>query len=151
MGYLAGGLVGTVEDTVYFVQMLLNDGKMANGKRLLKKSTLSMMKKNRLNPKTCGEDKVCYLGNMNLYRPNGHEVGMGGAACTYWNIDEEDKTGTVWFTQHVDMPEFEDLKGVDPNKADMWKALHLAVMQGKRKQLGTASQTTIQVKRAKMS
>merc|ERR1719230_2255005 len=30
MGYLAGGLVSTVEDTVTFVKMLLNDGKLEN-------------------------------------------------------------------------------------------------------------------------
>merc|ERR1712194_792133 len=37
---------------------------------------------------------------------------MGGAACTYWNIDRADETAAVWFTQNCDMPEFGDFTWV---------------------------------------
>merc|ERR1712107_90631 len=78
-----------------------------------------------------GSDRVCYLGNVGVFRgsdrrPGVDEYGMGGAACTYWNIDRKDDTATVWFTQHVEMPEFSDIPGVDEDRADLWKTLHQA-------------------------
>lgn len=132
MGYPVGGLVSTVADTAKFTKMLYNYGVMENGKRLLKKATVKAMEVNRLDKKYNGEDRVCYLGNVGTFREGSNEFGMGGAACTYWNICREDDTATVWFTQHVDMPEFEDLKGVDKDKADLWKTLHEAIKKGKR-------------------
>jgi len=124
MGYDSGGLVSTVADTARWVKMLLNYGVMENGKRLLKKSTVEALEVNRLEKKYNGTDKVCYLGNVGCFRDGSDEYGMGGAACTYWNVDRKDGTAAVWFTQHVEMPEFSDLKGVDPDKADLWKLLH---------------------------
>jgi len=126
MGYDSGGLLSTVADTGRWVKMLMNHGVMENGKRLLKKSTVEAMEVNRLEKKYNGTDRVCYLGNVGVFRDGANEYGMGGAACTYWNMDRKDGTATVWFTQHVEMPEFADLKGVDPDKADLWKLLHNA-------------------------
>eukprot|EP00928_Gymnodinium_smaydae_P015412 TRINITY_DN15698_c0_g1_i1.p1 TRINITY_DN15698_c0_g1~~TRINITY_DN15698_c0_g1_i1.p1 ORF type:complete len:476 (-),score=90.74 TRINITY_DN15698_c0_g1_i1:81-1454(-) len=131
MGYLYGGLVSSVNDTTRFVRMLLNYGVADNGRRLLKKTTVIEMEKNRLRKSVDGDDKVCFLGNIGTYREGTNEYGMGGAACTYWNIDRADGTATVWFTQHVDMPEFDQMKGVDVKKADMWGTLHRAVLAGK--------------------
>jgi len=125
MGYLHGGLVSTVEDTARFVRMLLNHGVMDNGKRLLNKSTVAAMEKNRLKKNSDG-DRVCFLGNIGTFREGGDDVGMGGAACTYWNIDRKDETGTVWFTQHVDMPDTEP-------EADLWGVLHKAVRSGTKR------------------
>lgn len=126
MGYLYGGLISSVADTTKFVRMLLNHGKLDNGQQFLRKSTVTAMEKNRL-PKNADGDRVCYLGNIGCFREGSNEFGMGGAACTYWNIDREDETGVVWFTQHVDMPDAADLKGVNPAKADLWAVLHKAV------------------------
>lgn len=125
MGYLHGGLVSTAEDTARFVRMLLNDGIVDNGQRLLKKSTIAAMEKNRLKKNADG-DRVCFLGNIGTFREGGDDVGMGGAACTYWNIDRKDKTGTVWFTQHIDMPDTEP-------DGDLWGALHKAVRSGQKR------------------
>merc|ERR1712232_907539 len=119
MGYLHGGLVSTVADTARFVRMLLRNGVMDSGKRLLKKSTVAAMEKNRLKKNDAG-DRVCFLGNIGTFREGGDDVGMGGAACTYWNIDRKDETGTVWFTQHIDMPD-------TLPQADLWRVLHKAV------------------------
>lgn len=139
LGVINGGVLSTVRDTVRFTSMLFKYGEMENGQRLLKRSTVVAMEKNRLNARTCGDDKVCYLGNIGQYREGGDEYGMGGAACTYWNIDRGDETATVWFTQNYSMPDFPDMKrvGVDPKKADMWGVLHKAIVAGsKRKQNG---------------
>lgn len=137
MGYLKGGLVSTVADTVRFVRMVMKRGLMENGQRLLQESTAALMERDRLKL-SWGSGRACYLGNVGVFR-EGEEFGMGGAACTYWSIDREDDVATVWFTQHVDMPEFDDLKGVDPAKADLWKLLHVAVRSktkaGKRKSM----------------
>merc|ERR1719382_916019 len=43
MGYLHGGLVGTVADTLRFVRMLVNGGVGDSGQRFLKESTLAVM------------------------------------------------------------------------------------------------------------
>mmetsp|Transcript_60072 Transcript_60072/g.108121 ORF Transcript_60072/g.108121 Transcript_60072/m.108121 type:complete len:475 (+) Transcript_60072:81-1505(+) len=129
MGYLYGGLVSTVADTATFVQMLMRFGLKENGQRYLKKSSVVAMEKNRLKPAVDGDSKVCYLGNISVFR-EGSEYGMGGAACTYWCIDREDEIASVWFTQHIDMAEFGEMKGIDPKKADLWGALHKAVLKG---------------------
>merc|ERR1712185_209045 len=133
----------------------MNYGVMENGKRLLKKHTIQEMEKNRLEKKYNGTDRVCYLGNVGCFRDKTDEYGMGGAACTYWNVDRKDETTTVWFTQHVDMPEFADLEGVDPDKADLWKLLHEArissnkASSGKRKRSSSTSRASKKAKKAK--
>merc|ERR1712232_243311 len=101
--------------------MVAKKGLTWGGQRFLKASTIAAMEKNRC------KDRVCYLGNIGVFRDGSDEYGMGGAACTYWNIDRKDDTFTVWFTQHLDMPEFTDIKAVDPKKADMWALLHSAI------------------------
>lgn len=142
MGYLYGGLVSTVLDTGKFVQMLMKKGVMMNGKRFLKASTVAQMEKNRIRK----GDKVNFLGNIGTYR-HGHEYGMGGAACTYWSIDREDETAAVWFTQHVDMPEVEEMKGVHHKKADLWAMLHKAVKETRRRSQKRRSNGVIPVKK----
>jgi len=133
MGYLDGGLVSTAADTARFVQLLANKGVTPDGKRLIQEKTLAELEKNRLKAKW-GSGKANYMGNIGVFREGGSEIGMGGAACTYWSMDRKEDFGTVWFTQHVDMPDFsEDLKGVNPKHADLWALLHNAYVQGKAK------------------
>mmetsp|Transcript_34958 Transcript_34958/g.65114 ORF Transcript_34958/g.65114 Transcript_34958/m.65114 type:complete len:152 (-) Transcript_34958:390-845(-) len=129
MGYLYGGLVSTVGDTAKFVQMLMHKGKLDGGRRFLKAASVMQLEKNRMKP---GVEPVNYLGNIGTYRKNGTEYGMGGAACTYWSVDRVDDTATLWFTQHVDMPEVADMKGINTKKADLWEMLHKAVVKGSR-------------------
>lgn len=134
MGYLYGGLVSTVADTACFVQMLLNCGVAPNGQRILEERTVALMERDRLKP-SWGSGRACYIGNKGVFR-GADEFGMGGAACTYWSIERADGVATVWFTQHVDMPEFEDLTGVDPAKADLWKVLHDAIRKAPKEAVG---------------
>ncbi|CAE7199160.1 unnamed protein product [Symbiodinium natans] len=129
MGYLYGGLVSTVADTARFVRMLMHKGKLDDGRRFLSPSSVTALEKNRMKE---GVDPVNYLGNIGTYRKNGTEYGMGGAACTYWSIDRADETATIWFTQHVDMPEVADMKGINTKKADLWDVLHRAVVKGSK-------------------
>merc|ERR1712146_714394 len=115
------------------------------------KETVKAMEGNRLLKKYCGDDRVCYLGNVGTFREGADEYGMGGAACTYWNIDRKDDTAVVWFTQHVDMPEYADLKGVDPDKADLWKLLHNAKTKKKMTMKVSGVKRTIQKSRTAKS
>mmetsp|Transcript_72603 Transcript_72603/g.126023 ORF Transcript_72603/g.126023 Transcript_72603/m.126023 type:complete len:480 (-) Transcript_72603:88-1527(-) len=143
-GYLHGGLISSAGDTAKFVKMLISDGQFGNGQRLLKKETIATMEVNRLKKKWgCGG--ASYIGNNGVFRDGGKEVGMGGAACTYWSVDRTEGVATVWFTQHLDMPMPEDMQGVDPKKADLWSLMHEAVdkvpikrIAGKRKNGETA-------------
>jgi CubicO group peptidase (beta-lactamase class C family) len=131
MGYLAGGgLVSNVSDTVKFVQMLINKGMLENGERLLSEKSIKMCEVNR-NKKSWGQGGAAYIGNVGVFREGSNDVGMGGASCTYWSIDRKDDTATVWFSQNMDMPEFADLKGVNPKKADLWILLHSAITNRK--------------------
>ena len=61
-----GGLLSTTEDYLRFAQMLLNGGE-ANGKRLIKKSTVELMRTNVL------EEGV----RVDLYGPNSVQEGVG--------------------------------------------------------------------------
>jgi len=137
--YTSGGLVTTVADTVRFVQMLLRKGLAADGRRYLQERTLATMERNRAK-KSWGQGMSCYLGNVGVFREGGTEFGMGGAACTYWSVDRAEDVATVWFTQHVDMPNFdEDIRGVDPAKADLWLLMHNAVKRGVKRGAGQAA------------
>eukprot|EP00927_Polykrikos_kofoidii_P034914 TRINITY_DN29513_c0_g1_i1.p1 TRINITY_DN29513_c0_g1~~TRINITY_DN29513_c0_g1_i1.p1 ORF type:complete len:481 (-),score=55.79 TRINITY_DN29513_c0_g1_i1:82-1341(-) len=150
LGYLSGGVLSTVRDNLRFVQMLFHYGKMENGKRLLKKSTVAAMEKNRLNERTSGTDKVCYLGNIGCYRDGVlTEYGMGGASATYWNIDRGDETSTVWFSQNRDIPEYSLMKGVNAKKADLWGTLHEAVVRAAKR--AQTEDSTSKAKRARTS
>jgi len=132
MGYDAGGLVSCVADFAKFAKMIFSYGLMDNGKRLVQEATVKSFEENQLDMKAQGKDwdyqanGVCYLGNIGTFRDGAGEVGMGGAANTYWNIDREDGTASVWFAQHLDLPDFGDLKTVDPKKASLWDLLHSA-------------------------
>eukprot|EP00929_Paragymnodinium_shiwhaense_P020510 TRINITY_DN13654_c0_g1_i1.p1 TRINITY_DN13654_c0_g1~~TRINITY_DN13654_c0_g1_i1.p1 ORF type:complete len:475 (-),score=131.10 TRINITY_DN13654_c0_g1_i1:574-1998(-) len=131
MGYLDGGLVSTVADTAMFLQMLANKGITPDGKRLISEKTLAVLEKNRLKA-AWGSGKANYMGNIGVFREGGSEIGMGGAACTYWSLDRKEDMATVWFTQHVDMPDFtEDLKGVNKSHADLWSLLHKTYIKAK--------------------
>merc|ERR1712217_877192 len=81
--------------------------------------------------KSWGQGGACYIGNVGVFREGSNDVGMGGASCTYWSVDRADDTATVWFSQNMDMPEFTDLKGVNPKKADLWILLHSAITKRK--------------------
>jgi len=128
MGYLHGGLVSTVSDTFRFVYMLTKRGVTLNGERFLKANTVAVMERNRVKE----GDPVNFLGNIGVFRTDkaNNHYGMGGAACTYWSIDREDDVSIVWFTQHINMPEFEELKGIDAKKADLWALMHEAARKG---------------------
>lgn len=135
MGYLFGGLVGSVADTAKFVRMLASGGLTESGHRLLQKSTIAVMERNRIKP---DQDPVNFLGNIGVFKKGGTEYGMGGAGCTYWSIDREDDVHVVWFTQHIDMPDFTELKGIDPKKADLWGMMHKAVIKGRKLKKGAS-------------
>lgn len=164
-GYKVGsGLVSTVADHLLFVWMLYNRGLAANGRRLLKASTVKSMEINRCKKEYNPSDRACYLGNVGVFRDGADEIGMGGAACTYWNIDREDDTATIWFTQSMAMPDFGEkkkMKGVDPKKADLWALLHESIKKsskkapksalGKRKASGSARSSSSSSKRLKAS
>lgn len=134
--YEMGGLVSTVADTVRFVQMLLNKGVAADGRRYLRERTLAAMEKNR-SKRSLGEP-ACYLGVVD--EEGGTEFGMGGAANDFWSVDRRDEVAVVWFAQHFDLPEFAELKvkGAHPDKADIWKVMHEAVKKGVRKRPASA-------------
>jgi len=127
-GYLMGGLVSTVRDTVRYVQMILRFGVSESGERLLTKKSVRHMETDRLKP-AWGSGKVGFIGNIGVFREDGPEYGMGGAACTYWSIDRVEEVATIWFAQHIDMPDFDTkkLRGVAADKADLWALLHEAI------------------------
>jgi len=164
VNYLAGGLVSTPADMARWVKMLMNYGVMENGKRFFKKQTVQSMEINRIEKRKCnkimieeyGTDRVSFLGDIGAYRDaGGDEYGMGGAACTWWNIDRQDDTATVWFAQHLDMPEFYNLKlkGVNNDKANLWYLLHDAIRPSgvKRKQSPSLSSSSKKAKTTKAS
>merc|ERR1712187_317710 len=133
-------------DYAKFVKMLFNYGIMENGKRLLKESTVRQMELNRLDMKAnksqAGSEYLSngtsYLGDIGYFREGSRDIGMGGAANTFWHIDRRDGFATVWFSQHLEFPDFADIKRVDADKANLWKLLHDAripkeKVAGKRK------------------
>lgn len=103
-----GGLVSTVADTVRFLRMLIGNGVGETGVRILKRKTLALTERHFI------------TGDGGL---SGKEIGHGGAATTYWTLDRKMGYSIVWFTQNVDMVEWEDQKIVDPSKADIWKVM----------------------------
>jgi CubicO group peptidase (beta-lactamase class C family) len=125
MGRNEGGLVSTVADTSRFVRMLVRRGVGWNGHRVLKEETLAMMEEQQLDPALAKEEKQCMFGALGGF--SGEEFGWGGAACTYWSLDRKAENAIVWFTQHLDMPEWEDQKIVAAAKADIWTVLHKGV------------------------
>lgn len=128
---IAGGLVSTAADTVKFVMMLLQKGVSQGGQRVLKQKTVEMMAKNRKKPDW--DAGINYFGFVEP-RGDGLEYGMGGICSTYWSVDTSDDVGIVWFTQHADMPDYQDLKGVNPKRADIWETMHDAVESQRNKE-----------------
>ncbi|CAJ1430789.1 unnamed protein product [Effrenium voratum] len=121
MGHMQGGLVSTVADTSRFVRMLLRKGLSWDGKRLLKEATIDAMERPRKDSGLAQEERQCLLGALAGF--SGEEFGWGGAACTYWSVDRKEDTAVVWFTQHLDMPEWEDQSIVNKDEADIWTVL----------------------------
>merc|ERR1712207_7980 len=105
---------------------------MENGKRLLKESTVQQMELDRLdlnaNKRQLGggylAGGLAYMGDIGYFREGSRDIGMGGAANTFWHIDRRDRIATIWFSQHLDFPDFPDIKSVDVNKAHLWNLLH---------------------------
>lgn len=147
MGYIHGGLVSTVEDTVRFVRMLLKRGIGHTGKRLVTEKSLALMERNRLQA-SWKQGSACYLGNIGVFRDKGPEFGMGGAACTYWSVDRADDIATVWFSQHYDMPDFGDVKSINPKRADLWKAMYDALRTKAARKYQASIRTAIARKNA---
>lgn len=125
LGKNEGGLISTVADTSRFVRMLIRRGVGWNGHRVLKEETLAMMEEQQLDPALAKEERQCLFGQLGGF--SGEEFGWGGAACTYWSLDRKSGNAIVWFTQHLDMPEWEDQDIVDASKADIWTVLHQGV------------------------
>jgi len=133
MAYDAGGLVSTAADIGKMVKMLFNYGLADNGKRLLQESTVKNMEVNR---RTQWDDEdhggQSLIGLIGSFVTGTGDVGMGGAANTYWNIDREAGTATVWFCQHLDFwqphedPDAYADTGLDPKHADLWGMLRSA-------------------------
>lgn len=131
MGYDAGGLVSTVADFAKMVKMLFNFGLADNGRRILLEDTVQAMEVDKLDRSAqkkwdYSASGICFMGNIGSFCEGSGEIGMGGAANTYWNIDREAGTASVWFAQHLDFPEFYDLKSVNPKHADLWNLLRNA-------------------------
>ncbi|CAK9117901.1 unnamed protein product [Durusdinium trenchii] len=121
MGHMQGGLVSTVADTCRFVHMLFRRGLLGDGKRLLKEDTMQALEMPRKDTGLANEERQCLLGALAGF--SGKEFGWGGAACTYWSVDRKESNAIVWFTQHLDMPEWEDQDEVDKEEADIWTVL----------------------------
>eukprot|EP00928_Gymnodinium_smaydae_P075509 TRINITY_DN58537_c0_g1_i1.p1 TRINITY_DN58537_c0_g1~~TRINITY_DN58537_c0_g1_i1.p1 ORF type:complete len:513 (+),score=50.03 TRINITY_DN58537_c0_g1_i1:132-1670(+) len=121
MGHFQGGLVSTVADTCRFVRMLVRRGVTWNGQRLLTEETVTAMETNRKDSGLVGEERQCLLGALAGF--SGEEFGWGGAACTYWSVDRKEDNAIVWFTQHIDMQEWEDQVVVNKEHADIWTVL----------------------------
>lgn len=121
MGHLQGGLVSTVADTYLFVRMLYNRGFTQHGTRLLQEETVQALELPRKDPGLANEERQCLLGALAGF--SGKEFGWGGAACTYWSVDRKEGNAIVWFTQHLDMPEWEDQDIVNKEEADIWTVL----------------------------
>lgn len=120
MGHLQGGLLSTVADTFRFVRMLDMRG-ITNGIRLLQEETIQAMERPRTDSGLANEERQCLLGALAGF--SGKEFGWGGAACTYWSVDRKEGNAIVWFTQHLDMPEWEDQDIVNKEEADIWTVL----------------------------
>lgn len=121
MGHLQGGLVSTVADTIRFVRMLVHRGVSGDGRRILAEETIAALESARKDSGLANEEKQCLLGALAGF--SGHEFGWGGAACTYWSVDRKENNAIVWFTQHIDMPEWEDQSVVSKEEADIWTVL----------------------------
>jgi len=121
MGHSQGGLVSTVADTSRFVRMLVRRGVTWNGQRLLREETVRALEEERRDSGLAKEERQCLLGALGGF--SGEEFGWGGAACTYWSVDNKAENAIVWFTQHLDMPEWEDQTAVNKDEADIWTVL----------------------------
>ena len=44
-------------------------------------------------------------------------------SCQSAQVDRKEDTAVVWFTQHLDMPEWEDQSIVNKDEADIWTVL----------------------------
>merc|ERR1712187_764887 len=129
VGHNRGGLVSTVADTSRFVRMLVRRGIGWNGYRVLKEETISTMEEEQLDPALAKEERQCLLGALGGF--SGEEFGWGGAASTYWSLDRKSENAIVWFTQHVDMPEWEYQNVGDASKADIWTVLQKGELKRK--------------------
>jgi len=121
MGKNAGGLVSTLRDFSRFALMLANGGTY-QGRRYLSEATVQRYcmedvltqpsvvgRKQRDNGKSFGWNAIGELGIKLTKRDawtqddfEETEVGMGGAACTYWSINPSRGLVTLWFTQSID-------------------------------------------------
>src|SRR5262249_21437018 len=93
----AGGLFSTAEDVGQFCQMVLNEGKTRDGKRILSESSVREMTK-RQTPQAL---KVSYgLG----WSVGGADFGHGGAYETNMTIEPKRGLVLVWMVQHAGFP-----------------------------------------------
>ncbi len=113
----SGGLLSTTEDYFKFAQMLLNGGE-ANGKRLIKKSTVELMRTNVLEPGVVvdlygptynidgigfGLDFAIILDPVKAKTPEGkNSFYWGGAFGTWFWIDPTNDVIVVGMMQNTD-------------------------------------------------
>lgn len=113
-----GGLFGTVRDYLTFTQMLANGG-VHNGKRIIGRNTIDLMRRNMLNDAQMKDFSDTYnegygygLGVRTLLNPAGvtnmpvGEFGWTGAAGTWTSIDPADGFSVVYM--HQMMPNQEE-------------------------------------------
>eukprot|EP00931_Biecheleriopsis_adriatica_P065864 TRINITY_DN40320_c0_g1_i1.p1 TRINITY_DN40320_c0_g1~~TRINITY_DN40320_c0_g1_i1.p1 ORF type:complete len:495 (-),score=107.73 TRINITY_DN40320_c0_g1_i1:30-1514(-) len=126
MGHNRGGLVGTMNDIARFCLMLVNNGRLPDGRQLLKEATVKdMVSQDWLELPEClgkrqrnagtpgvtaaGDYGWNALGELGVVaEPRGKndfelgEYGYGGIAETFFSINPARELVTVWFTQQVD-------------------------------------------------
>lgn len=140
LSYEDPGMIGTAQDYAQFCYMLSNNGVAANGRRILKASTVKSLwddalhlysrKDGRLPGWNDADDsgffdKVgCSLLHTHLVFKNGpsgggkprkaHSMWMGGGGGTYWVIDRRRQFVSVSFTQTFGGRQRDDSDGLGP-------------------------------------
>jgi CubicO group peptidase (beta-lactamase class C family) len=139
MGWNMAGLVSTLNDCTKFFKMISDEGVTASGTRIISRETLKRYVWKDLLPEMCGRKQrgdhrgfalplgFGALGEVGLkksakdakkkshmYDYDVAEVGMGGAACTYYSLDPRRKTVILWCTQSLDNEAFVN------NKQSLW-------------------------------
>jgi len=127
MGKNSGGLVSTLRDQARFVVMLANGG-VFEGRRYLRQETVQKycMEDLLVLPHVVGERQKAggkpygwsALGEVGVEFAKRDpertaadfeetEVGMGGAATTYWSINPSRELVSLWFSQQIDNESWE--------------------------------------------
>jgi CubicO group peptidase (beta-lactamase class C family) len=110
MHWGGAGMFSTIGDYARFGQMLLNGGEL-DGVRVLGRKTVELMLTNQLAPTTpsttlSDSDGFGFGGSVRIDLARGDQLGSvgqfgwSGAATTYFNMDPQERTLALVFTQH---------------------------------------------------